>query len=128
MATTVYSDIDLSFTKHPITGDIAKKVNERAIVQSLKTLLLTNHYERPFRPLLGSGVRALLFEQVHPSNATLLKKEIQTLIQNYEPRVGVDDVVVNAKPDDNAYEITVRFFIFNKSEPVTLSFYLERIR
>lgn len=128
MTQKVYSDIDLSFSKHPITKDIAKKFDERAIIQSLKTLILTNHYERPFRPLLGSGVRDMLFDLVDPINARILQKEIQNLIDNYEPRIASNGVVVNAKPDDNKYEVTISFIIANKSEPIVLNFYLERLR
>jgi phage baseplate assembly protein W len=50
-----YSDFDLDFVAHPVTKDITKKLNENAIAQSIRNLLLTGHYERPFKPELGSN-------------------------------------------------------------------------
>lgn len=124
----VFKDLDLNFTAHPIKKDIVKHVNEYAIINSVKNLILTNHFERPFRPEIGSGVSNLLFENVDPLVAAQLERAIQETISNYEPRVSLSEVIATAYPDDNRYSITLTFFIINSPNPITIDFFLERIR
>ena len=124
----VFKDLDLNFTAHPIKKDIVKHVNEYAIINSVKNLILTNHFERPIRPEIGSGVSNLLFENVDPLVAAQLERAIQETISNYEPRVSLSEVIATAYPDDNRYSITLTFFIINSPNPITIDFFLERIR
>jgi len=124
----VFKDLDLNFTAHPIKKDIVKHTNEYAIINSVKNLILTNHFERPFRPEIGSGVSNLLFENVDPLVAAHLERAIEETISNYEPRVSLTGVVATAYPDDNRYSITLSFFIINNPNPITIDFFLERIR
>jgi hypothetical protein len=124
----VFKDLDLNFTAHPIKKDIVKHTNEYAIINSVKNLILTNHFERPFRPEIGSGVSSLLFENVDPLVAAHLERAIEETISNYEPRVSLTGVVATAYPDDNRYSITLSFFIINNPNPITIDFFLERIR
>lgn len=123
-----YKDLDLNFAIHPIRKDIAKHLNEYAVINSVKNLVSTNYYERPFRPQIGSGVRNLLFENVDPVIAAQLERAITETIGNYEPRVSVSTISAIATPDENRYSITMTFFIINSPNPVTINFFLERIR
>jgi phage baseplate assembly protein W len=113
MATTtvskIYSDIDFTFTKKPVTADVALSYDQQAVIRSVRNLLLTRYYERPFNPDLGSNIDALLFEMVSPLTSSALETEIRNTIENYEPRARISDLVVNAMPDNNAYEITLSF-------------------
>ena len=84
-----YSDLDLNFTIHPVKKDINRYTNEAAVVNSIKNLILTNHYERPFQPDIGSNVRRILFENMDTITATTLQNEIAQTIRNYEPRVNI---------------------------------------
>ena len=84
----IYSDFDLSFAANPVTGDVAKKYDVNAVKQSLKTLVLTRFYERPFQPKLGSPIYALLFENIDVITANRLQLELEILINKYEPRVN----------------------------------------
>lgn len=97
-------------------------------MRSLRNLILTNHYERPFQPNVGSNVQKMLFEPVGPLTANYLQKEISDTIQNYEPRVQLDSVIVQMNPDQNSYTATITFYIQNQPNPVTINFLLERIR
>lgn len=128
MQQRIYSDFDLSFTKHPITKDVSRKTKEYAIVQSLRNLLLTNHYERPFNPRFGSNVRALLFELVDPINATILQTEIVTLLTNHEPRIQIDDLQVISDEDNNGYNVVLRFYMLNSTKPMSIEVFLTRLR
>ena len=128
MQQRIYSDFDLSFTKHPITKDVSRKTKEYAIVQSLRNLLLTNHYERPFNPRFGSNVRALLFELVDPINATILQTEIVTLLTNHEPRIQIDDLQVIGDEDNNGYNVVLRFYMLNSTKPMSIEVFLTRLR
>jgi phage baseplate assembly protein W len=123
-----FKDLDLKFTKHPIKKDVNTHVNEYAIINSIKNLILTNHYERPFQPEIGSNVRRLLFENVDSIIAARIEREISEVIGNFEPRAQVSKVVAVPSPDDNTYKITLEFYIINNPNPITINFFLERIR
>ena len=124
----VYKDLDLNFRAHPVTKDVVKRTGNAAIVGALRNLILTNLYEKPFQPNYGSRIRGLLFEDVSFITANILQTEISNVIANYEPRVGVDAIRVQANPEQNRYDITIRFYINNLEAPVTINFFLEKVR
>jgi len=134
MATTTtnfvrtFKDLDLNFIIHPIKKDVNTHKNEMAIINSIKNLVLTNHYERPFQPELGSNIRRLLFENVDMIVAAQIEREITEVIGNFEPRAKVSKVIAVPSPDNNAYRIILDFFIINSPNPITINFFLERIR
>lgn len=135
MATTVnintprtFIDLDLNFNIHPVRKDINVHKNEYAIINSVKNLVLTNFYERPFRPELGSNVRRLLFENIDIVVAAQLQDAIRETVVNYEPRVSVSRVIAVPAPDENKYSIQLEFFLINNPSPVTINFFLERVR
>ena len=123
-----FKDLDLNFTAHPIRKDINKFTNEYAVINSVKNLILTTHYERPFRPELGSNIRRMLFENVDSVMAAQIEREIEETILNFEPRVQVSKVVAVAAPDENKYNVELTFFVINSPDPITINFFLERIR
>lgn len=123
-----FSDLDLDFTKHPVTKDVSKKVNENAIATAIRNLLLTSHYERPFNPDLGSNLKKFLFEPIDNVTTSLIQDSIFETIKNYEPRVTVEEVVAAPNYDLQRYDVYVTFFVKNTVEPITISFFLERIR
>jgi hypothetical protein len=123
-----FSDLDLNFTKHPVTKDVSKKVNENAIATSIRNLLLTNFYERPFNPELGSNLRKFLFEPIDNVTTSLIQDSIFETIKNFEPRVIISEVVAAPNFDEQRYDVYVTFFVKNTVEPITISFFLERIR
>mgnify|MGYP003340935497 CR=1 FL=1 len=124
----IYSDIDFTFTKKPVVGDIALSYDSQAVIRSIRNILLTRHYEKPFNPDFGSNIDAILFEMVSPLTASSLETEIRAAIENYEPRANINDVVVNALPDQNAYNVTLSFYIENATLPTTVTLLLERNR
>lgn len=123
-----YSDLDLDFIPHPTTGDILIKTGADAIKRSVRNLILTNFYEKPFRPGIGSGALKLLFENATPLTTTFLKNAIMEVIRNYEPRVEMVDVEVAFDLDNNGYSARMHYVILNRNEPVTTTIFLERIR
>lgn len=123
-----FKDLDLNFTIHPIRKDINKHTNELAIINSVKNLVLTNFYERPFRPQLGSNVRRLLFENVDMIVAAQLERAVEEVITNFEPRASISNVTAVPVPDENRYKLELEFFVINNSSPITISFFLERVR
>lgn len=128
MENRVYSDLDLNFTKHPITKDVARKLKENAVIASIKNIIFTNFNERPFNPNFGSGVRGLLFEPLDEITATNLYKVVFTAINNFEPRVKIDVIQVVPDPDRNGYQVTIRFYLLNSLKPITISTFLDRLR
>jgi phage baseplate assembly protein W len=123
-----FRDLDLNFSIHPIRKDINTHKNEYAIINSVKNLVLTNHYERPFQPEIGSNIRRLLFENVDAVTASQIEREIVETISNFEPRVQVSKVTVVASPDENGFKVNLEFFVINNANPITINFFLERIR
>lgn len=123
-----FSDLDLDFTAHPVSKDVAKKVNEYAIASSIRNLLDTNHYERPFKPEIGSNLKQFLFDPIDNITTSLIQDAIFETIKNYEPRVTVQEVVAIPNYDENRYDVSVSFFVKNTKEPIEISFFLERIR
>jgi phage baseplate assembly protein W len=128
LTTREYKDLDLNFRAHPVTKDVVKRTGNAAIIGALRNLILTNLYEKPFQPNFGSRVRGLLFEDVSFITANILQTEISNVIANFEPRVGVDAIRVQANPEQNRYDITIRFYINNLEAPVTINFFLEKVR
>jgi len=124
----IYSDIDFTFTKKPVTGDVALSYDHQAVIRSIRNLLLTNHYERPFNPDLGSNLNALLFEMVSPLTSVAIQREIENTINNYEPRAAIKEIVVESLADKNAYNVTLTFYIENATLPTTVTLLLERNR
>jgi phage baseplate assembly protein W len=123
-----FKDLDLNFTIHPLKKDINKNLDQVAVINAIKNLILTNHYEKPFNPDYGSNVRKLLFETVDIVTASAIEREIQQTIQNYEPRVNLISVSVIPNTDNNAFSVQMYFYIVNQTNPVTVSFLLERTR
>jgi len=128
LITTKYSDFNLDFTAHPVTGDITKKLNENAIAQSIRNLLLTSHYERPFKPQLGSNVKKFLFEPIDNITTSLIQDSIFETLRNYEPRITIQEVVATPNYDEQRYDVNITFFVKNSVEPLTINFFLERVR
>lgn len=123
-----FSDLDLDFTKHPVTKDVARKTKENAIIASVRNLLQTNFFERPFNPTIGSNITAMLFEPVDSVSASIVEKEISNMIKNYEPRVRLDGLVVQADSDNHRYSVSIRFYMNNSTKPLTVSLFLNRLR
>ena len=120
--------MNLSFTRHPITEDVTVKSDEEAVKFALKNLLLTRNFEVPFHPEIGSSLTSQLFENYNSAMKNIVSQEISTVIFNYEPRAEVLDVLFEATPSRNQITIAIIFRMVNVSEPITLSFLLERTR
>ena len=127
-STRSFKDLDLNFNIHPIKKDINKHLNEYAITNSVKNLILTNHYERVFQPEIGSNIRRLLFENVDTIVAAQIEREITETITNFEPRVQISKITAISAPDENGYGVKLEFYIINSPNPITINFFLERIR
>ena len=124
----LYSDIDFTFTRKPVTNDVALSYDSQAVIRSLRNLLQTKHYDRPFNPNLGSNMELMLFEPISSMTASSIESEIRNTIKNYENRVVLQDIQVVPREDKNAYEATVTFFLENATLPTTVTLLLERNR
>jgi phage baseplate assembly protein W len=123
-----YKDLDLNFLIHPVRKDINKHKDEMAVINSIKNLMMTNHYERPFQPDLGSNVRRLLFENLDKITAISMDREIRQVVQNYEPRAQIKTLDILPDVDNNGFSVRMEFYIMNMTDPVTINFFLERVR
>ena len=124
----IFSDLNLDFAQNPATKDIQKIEDVDAVIRSVRNLINTNYYERPFRPSLGSNLRAMLFELYSPQMSHAISKEIDLLIKNYEPRARLVNVKTNSDPERNGYEVSISFYVVNFPEQVQVQAFLERLR
>jgi phage baseplate assembly protein W len=123
-----YSDLDLDFIPHPTTKDVMVKTGSDAIKRSVRNLIMSNFYEKPFRPGIGSNAVKLLFDNMSPLVANFLENAITEVVQNYEPRVELLNVSVIADYDNNGYTARLDFVVLNRNEPLTTTIFLERVR
>ena len=127
--TRVYSDLDLFFGKKSSDRDISVVTDVQAVKRSIRNLVLLNTYEKPFHPEISSGVRDMLFELMTPVTAAILGRQIENVIENFEPRARLVGVRTIPDYDRNSYEVTVEFYVVNTpTELVDLTIFLERLR
>ena len=123
-----YKDLDLNFGRNPVTNDLSKVEDIDAIKRSVKNLVQTNFYERPFHPELGCGIRELLFENYTPIVGIFLKRKISEVITAYEPRVSLQDISLEDDGDRNRLKVSIYFYVQGVPEPVVVETYLQRLR
>ena len=127
-STRTYIDLDLDFTRHPVTNDVVKITDVEAVKRSVKNLINTQFYERPFHPELGCGVRDMLFENYTPMTGIFMRRKIEEVLRNYEPRASLTSIQVNEQMDRNAIDVVVNFYVLNLPNPVSVTTTLQRIR
>ena len=120
-----FTDLDINMTLHPQSGDVTLKSDINAIKRSIKNLIMTNHYERPFKPSLGMELRGMLFE-LDTTDSIVLENNIKTVINTYEPRARVDDVLATSR--GNSLNVSLYFTVQNDPSPYELNIILQRVR
>lgn len=125
---TKYSDIDLNFSRNPITDDVSILKDTDAIKAAVRNLVLTDAGERPFNPTLGSSIRGLLFEPASPIIASEIEARVKTVLRNFEPRIKLIAVEVVAKIDRNEFEVTIGFRMIGDTRTTIVPITLKRLR
>ena len=124
-----FKDLSASFQTNPLSNDLIALKNESAIARSVRNLVLTAQGERPFQPVLGTGVSRLLFENMDKLTASAIRSELRTTIENYEPRVEINEIIVEPDYEGNAMNVTLQYFIIGIDAPEQeLTFALEPTR
>ena len=125
----IYRDLDLFFGKRGTDSDVSRVEDIQAVKRSIRNLVLLNEYEKPFHPEIHGGVRDMLFENMTPIVANIIARKVEDVINNFEPRARLVSVRAIPNLDNNAYEISISFYVVNApTELVDLSIMLERIR
>jgi len=124
----LFSDISLGFIPHPATGELTRKTNREAVRQSVKSLILTDYYDRPFKSNIGCSIRYQLFELFSPAVKQQMEASIREVIKNFEPRADVVEVLVEENRESHSLILSVAFMIINDPNPVVLDIILERVR
>ena len=125
----VYKDLNLNFSANPVTGDVATVADVIAVKRSVRNLLMTNHYDRPFHPEIGSNIPALLFENFGPITGNQLSRTVEEMISNFEPRARVETVECFPVPDTNTYDVRIYFYVENlPAELIEFQTILEAVR
>ena len=124
----IFKDLNLGFEQNTATKDIQKITDIEAVKRSVRNLINTNHYEKPFHPEIGSNLRAMLFELMSPQMNHVITKQIENLINNYEPRCRLVQVFTQPQFDRNAYAVQISFRVLNHPDEVIVETLLERLR
>lgn len=124
-----YTDVDFSFRVNPATNGLLLKRGEEAVKQSVLNILLTGRGEKPFQPTFGTRLRELLFEPFDAALAAVIEEDIRLTLGNFEPRLRVEEVIIDDQPDRNALRVTVSGEIISP-EPaeIQIQFIVERLR
>jgi len=123
-----YKDIDLTLSIFDDTGDIYTKSDAAAVKQSVKTLMLTDSFERPFRKDLGAGLDAILFNSTSGKSESYLRERIVRTITKYEPRAIINSVRVNSSKDNNTVSVRLEFRVKNFNATEVIETTLSRLR
>lgn len=126
--TPVFKDFDLNMKVHPVTGKLVTKKNADAVKQAIKSLVLTDKGERPFRPQFGSDIRRRLFDLMDPAIESSIEFDIRSAVRNYEERANIINVGVIGNPDTNDLQVSVSFSIISSEVPSSLVISLEAVR
>lgn len=126
--TRKYKDIDLSFQKHPVTGDIRVLEDEAAVKRALKHLILFQAFDVPFHPELSSRLHLLLFENVSPLVSNEMRRIVSEIVRNYEPRIELINIEINPNVDYHQYDIQITFKMISGDNINTLELSIQRIR
>ena len=124
----VFKDLNLDFQQNTATKDIQKLTDVESVKRSVKNLINTNHYEKPFHPEIGSNLRGMLFELMTPQMNHVISKQIENLINNYEPRCRLVQVHTQPELERNGYSVQISFYVQNSPNPVVVESFLERLR
>lgn len=124
----VYSDFLVNLNVHPGNLQLMTNKNEDAVIRSLKNLIFTDKYERLFQPNIGCNIRQLLFEPISPQTEFAIVNQIKETIKNQEPRAKLIDVIASAYPDENAYVVSISFYVTSINNPITITLPLHRVR
>ncbi len=127
-ATRLYKDIDLDFGRNTVTNDVNSLTDVEAVKRSVRNLINTNHFERPFHPEIGSDVRAMLFEPMTPLTALNLQRKVAEVLHNFEPRINLQQVLATPDIDRNSYQLKIMFYVVGVAGDVTVETILERLR
>ena len=127
-ATRIYKDLDLDFGRNTVTNDVNKLTDVEAVKRSVRNLINTNHFERPFHPEIGGNVRALLFENMTPLTALNLQRKIEEVLNNFEPRAKITQILAEPDIDRNGYRLEIKFYVIGIQNPITVETFLERLR
>ena len=127
-STRIYKDLDLDFGRNTVTNDVNKLTDVEAVKRSVRNLINTNHFERPFHPEIGGNVRALLFENMTPLTALNLQRKIEEVLSNFEPRAKITQIIADPDMDRNGYRLEIRFYVIGIQNPITVETFLERLR
>jgi phage baseplate assembly protein W len=127
-ATKQYKDLDLDFGRNSVTNDVNKLTDIEAVKRSVRNLINTSHFDRPFHPEIGSSVRAMLFEPMTPLTALNLQRKVQEVLINFEPRIKLVQIVANPNIDSNSYDLRIYFYVIGSNDLIEVQTFLERLR
>ena len=127
-ATRIYKDLDLDFGRNTVTNDVNKLTDVESVKRSVRNLINTNHFERPFHPEIGGNIRALLFELMTPLTALNLQRKVEEVLKNFEPRANVTQILADPDIEKNGYRLEIKFYVIGIQNPIVVETFLERLR
>jgi hypothetical protein len=123
-----YKDIDLDFGRNTTTNDINTLTDVEAVKRSVRNLINTSHFDRPFHPEIGSSIRGMLFEPITPLTALNLQRKAEEVLNNFEPRINLVQITASPDIDRNSYGLNIYFYVIGSTELINVETFMERLR
>ena len=127
-STVPFKDLSLSFAKNKVTEDLFVKKEDAAVKQAVLNILLTNKGERVYDSQYGSNVRTYLFEPLDFGTAGSIRDEIVRTLKRYEPRVTIQECLVEPNFDSNGFDVRLDFKVLSRADVprISIEFFLNR--
>jgi phage baseplate assembly protein W len=124
----LFKDLDLDFAPHPMTSDVPQKTDAEAVKRAIRNLVMMKKYDKPFKPQIDARLTRLLFEPATPMTAVMIRSNIIDILNRYEPRAKINDVIAIFNEDTNTFEVTISFMLLNTKENSKVFVTIERLR
>jgi len=123
-----YKDLDLDFGRNTSTNDVNTLTDVEAVKRSVRNLINTSHFDRPFHPEIGSSIRGMLFEPITPLTALNLQRKAEEVLNNFEPRINLVQITASPDIDRNSYGLNIYFYVIGQTELINVETFMERLR
>ena len=135
----LYSDLSLifkpspSYTSNGLSGDVVRRFDNESVKQSVRNILMTNKFEKPFQRDFGCNLIKFNFDRSGAWSEYEMGQEIRRQMNINEPRIEIENVAITRKPEKQIVDVMLIYKVRpidsdTPSETVDVQIKVERIR